>query len=174
MSIWGHNVVQRIRHWLYTVNRTSIDTEGHRPIRLPLRRQLLAYQEIIDKEVEEMRRHGIIEPASSPLASNVVMVRKKDGSLRFCVAYRAVSNVTYQDTYPLPRTDSCLDALHGAKWCTTLDLRSGYYNIQVSLQDRDKTSFVTRRGCYCHAVWFDVCAQSISAVDGHGACWAIV
>ena len=55
------------------------------------------------KQVEEMRRHGIIEPASSPWASNVVLVRKRDGSLRFCVDYRAVNNVTYQDTYPLPR-----------------------------------------------------------------------
>jgi len=98
--------------------------------------------------VEEMRSHGIIEPASSPWASNVVLVRKKDGALRFCVDYRAVNNVTYQDTYPLPRVDSCLGALHGAKWFTTLGLRSGYYNIPVSLPDRDKTAFVTRKGCW--------------------------
>jgi len=77
-----------------------------------------------------------------------VLVRKKDGFLRFCIDYRAVNNVTYQDTYPLPRTDCCLDALHIAKWFTTLDLRSGYYNIPVSLRDRDKTAFVTRRGCW--------------------------
>ena len=92
-----------------------IDTGSHRPIRQPLRRQPLAHQEIIDKQVEEMRRYGIIEPASSPWASNVVLVRKRDGSLRFCIDYRAVNNVTYQDTYPLPRIDSCLDALQGAK-----------------------------------------------------------
>jgi len=97
--------------------------------------------------VEEMRSHGIIEPASSPWASNVVLVRKKDGALRFCVDYRAVNNVTYQDIYHLPCVDSCLDALHGAKWFSTLDLRSGYYNIPVSLQDRDKTAFVTPKGC---------------------------
>jgi len=125
-----------------------LDTGDHRPIRQPLRRQPLAHQEIIDKQVEEMRRHVIIKPASSPWASNVVLVRKIDGSLRFCVYYRAVNNVTYQDTYPLPRIDSCLDALHGAKWFTTLDLRSGYYSIPVSLPDRDKTAFVTRRGCW--------------------------
>jgi len=70
-----------------------IDTGGHRPIRQPLRRQSLAHQEIIDKQVEEMRRHGIIEPASSPWASNVVLVCKRDGSLRFCVDNRAVNNV---------------------------------------------------------------------------------
>ena len=124
------------------------DTGEHRQIRQPLRRQPLAHQEIIDKQVEEMRRHGIIEPASSPWASNVVLVRKRDGSLRFCVDYRAVNNVTYQDTYLLPRIDSCLDALHGAKWFKILDLRSGYYNIPLSLPDRDKTAFVTRRGCW--------------------------
>jgi len=71
-----------------------IDTGDHHPIRQPLRRQPLAPQEIIDKQVEEMRRHGIIEPASSPWSSNVVLVRKRDGSLRFCVNYRAVSNVS--------------------------------------------------------------------------------
>jgi len=124
------------------------DTGEHRQIRQPLRRQPLAHQEIIDKQVEEMRRHGIIEPASSPWASNVVLVRKRDGSLRFCVDYRAVNNVTYQDTYLLPRIDSCLDALHRAKWFKILDLRSGYYNIPLSLPDRDKTAFVTRRGCW--------------------------
>ena len=141
----------------YDIGRTPlvehhIDTTNHRPIRQPLRRHPVAHQEVIDNHVAEMQRNGIIEPAASPWASNVVLVRKKDGGLRFCIDYRALNAVTYQDTYPLPRIDSCLDTLHGASWFTTLDLRAGYYNIPVAEQDRDKTAFVTRRGCWRFAV----------------------
>ena len=73
---------------------------------------------------------------------------KKDGSLRFCVDYRAVNSVTYRDAYPLPLIDNCLNAMHGAAWFSTLDLRAGYHNIPVAEVDRDKTVFIMRRGCY--------------------------
>jgi len=91
----------------YDIGRTPlveyhIDTGSHRPIRQPLRRHLFKHLEIIDREVEEMERHGIIEPTASPWASNVVLVRKKDGSLRFCVDYRRLNAITYKDSYPLP------------------------------------------------------------------------
>jgi len=137
----------------YDIGRTPlvehhIDTRDHRPIRQPLRRHPIAHQDAIDRQVEEMLRNEIIEPAASPWASNVVLIRKRDGGLRFCIDYRAVNSATYYDTYPLPRIESCLDSLHGAKWFSTLDLRAGYYNIPVAEQDRDKTAFVTRRGCW--------------------------
>jgi len=61
-----------------------------------------------------MIRHDIVEPAASPWASNVVLVRKKDGTVRFCVDYRSVNAITRQDSYPLPHIDSCLDALKGS------------------------------------------------------------
>jgi len=63
------------------------DTGGHRPIRQPLRRHPFQHLEFIDNEVKEMEKHAIVEPAASPWASNVVLVKKKDGSLRFCVDY---------------------------------------------------------------------------------------
>ena len=91
-----------------------------------------------------MKAHGIIEPAASPWASNVVLVRKKDNSLRFCIDYRQLNSVTVQDSYPIPLIDNCLNALQGSSWFSTLDLRAGYYNIPIAESDRDKTAFITR------------------------------
>jgi len=95
-----------------------------------------------------MRKHGIVEPAASPWASNVGLVKKKDGTLRFCIDYRRLNSVTKQDSNPLPLIDNCLHALYGSSWYSTLDLRSGYYNIPIAEEDRDKSAFVTRSGCF--------------------------
>jgi len=154
------------------MNRTSeehplleyrIDTGDRRPIRQPLRRHPFQHLEAIDRQVDEMRQHDIVEPAASPWASNVVLVKKKDGSLRFCVDYRRMNAITYKDSYPLPHIDNYLSALSGSSWFTTLDLRSGYYNIPVAEQDRDKSAFVTRRGCYRYTVmpFGMTCAPSV-------------
>jgi len=126
----------------------TIDTGDHRPIRQPLRRQPFQRQEFIDEETNRMLEYGIIEPAASPWASNVVLVKKKDGSLRFCVDYRKLNSITYKDSYPLPLIDNCLNALGGSSWYSTLDLRSGYYNIPIAESDRDKSAFITRQGCF--------------------------
>jgi hypothetical protein len=130
----------------------AIDTGDHRPIRQALRRHPTAHLETIDEQVEEMRKNGIIEPAASPWASNIVLAKKKDGSLRLCVDYRNLNHITYQDTYPLPHIDTCLNALQGASWFSTLDLRSGYHNIPIRECDKDKTAFITRRGSWRYNV----------------------
>ena len=103
----------------YDIGRThmvehTIDTGNNRPIRQQLRRHPVVHLEYIDQQVEEMSRHGIIEPAASPWASNIVLAKKKDGSLRLCVDYRNLNSVTYQDTYPLPHIDTCLNTLKEA------------------------------------------------------------
>jgi len=141
----------------YDMGRTklvehTIDTGNHRPIRQGLRRHPLAHLEVIDRQVDEMVRNDIVEPAASPWASNVVLVRKKDGSYRLCVDYRALNSVTHYDTYPLPHIDTCLGSMDGAVWFSTLDLRSGYHNIPIRESDRDKTAFITRRGCFRYKV----------------------
>ena len=130
----------------------KIDTGDHRPIRQGLRRHPRAHLDIIDQQVSELIQNDFVEPAASPWASNVVLVRKKDGSHRLCVDYRAVNSVTYKDTYPLPHIDTCLSSMDGAVWFSTLDLRSGYHNIPIKESDRDKTAFITRRGCFRYKV----------------------
>ncbi|HSN22635.1 MAG TPA: reverse transcriptase domain-containing protein, partial [Methylomicrobium sp.] len=126
----------------------SIDTGSAKPIRQQLRRFPPAHVEAISKHVDNMLQQGVIEPASSPWASNVVLVRKKDGSYRCCIDYRQLNLVTRRDAYPLPRIDACLDAMVGAKWFTTVDLRSSYHQVPVDPKDRDKTAFVCPRGMY--------------------------
>ena len=95
-----------------------------------------------------MQEQGVIEPCSSEWASNIVLVKKKDGSIRFCVDYRKVNNVTKKDAYPLPRIDACLDTLAGAVWYSTFDLRSGFHQVEMDPRDVNKTTFVCHRGTF--------------------------
>ena len=126
----------------------SIDTGDARPVKQMLRRQPFCHIETIDKQVDEMLKGGLIEPSQSPWVSNVVIVKKKDGSSRFCVDYRKLNEVTRKDAYPLPRIETCLDALGGSRYFSTFDLRSGYHQVKMDGGDADKTSFVTRKGTF--------------------------
>ena len=75
-------------------------------------------------------------------------MRKKDGTTRFCVDYRKVNDVTIKDAYPLPRVDDTLDTLAGSVWFSTLDLKSGYWQVKVAPEDREKTAFCTQEGLF--------------------------
>ena len=126
----------------------TIDTGGNKPVKQQLRRQPPVVQSAIDKQVGEMLKAGIIEPSTSPWSSNVVMIKKKDGSLRFCVDYRKLNSVTVKDSYPLPRIDSCLETLEGSNFFSGFDLCSGYYQVKMDEKDAPKTGFVTRNGLW--------------------------
>ena len=95
-----------------------------------------------------MLQHEIIEPAASPWASNVVLVHKTNGQLRFCVDYRQLNLLTYKDSYPLPRIETCLNSLRGSKFFSSLDLRSGYWQAAIDPESADKTAIVTRIGIF--------------------------
>ena len=90
----------------------------------------------------------VIRPSCSPWASPIVLVPKKDGSVRFCIDYRKVNGVTRRDAYPLPRIDDTLDTLAGAKWFGTLDMVSGYWQVEVAEEDKEKTAFCTPDGLF--------------------------
>ena len=123
----------------------GIETHGP-PLRQPYRRQNPAVRREEMAQVQQMLSSNVIRPSNSPWASPVVMVRKKDGSLRFCVDFRQLNAATVKDAHPLPRIDDLLDALHGAKWFSTLDLKSGYWQVPIAEQDKEKTAFRTSSG----------------------------
>ncbi len=124
----------------------SIDTEGAPPLRQRAYRAPLAKREAIEKQIKEMLDAGVIEPSASPWASPVTLVPKSDGSLRFCVDYRGLNNVTRKDRYPSVLIQDIFDQLDGATIFTTLDLQSGYWQLAVAPEDQPKTAFVCHRG----------------------------
>ena len=95
-----------------------------------------------------MLKKKVIEPSQSPWCSPIVLVKKKDGSTRFCVDFRQVNAVTRKDAQPLPRIDDTLDVLGSAKWFSSLDLASGYWQVEVCPEDWEKTAFVTPYGLF--------------------------
>jgi hypothetical protein len=96
----------------------------------------------------KMKKLGTIRPSASPWASPIVLVRKKDGSTRFCVDYRKVNDVTIKDAYPIPWIEESLEALQGACYFTTLDLKSGYWQVEMREEDKPVTTFITKHGLY--------------------------
>lgn len=107
------------------------------------------------KDLEDVREHlvelqkcGIISESRSPYASPIVVVRKKSGSVRMCVDYRTLNRRTIPDQHTVPRIEDALHSLSGSQWFTVLDLRSGYYQIPMSPEDKEKTAFICPLGFY--------------------------
>ena len=132
----------------YGKTKHVVDTEANRPVKLPPRRYPLAQRDVVDKELDKMVEADIIEPSSSPWASNVVLVKKKDGSVRFCVDFRKLNAVTKKDAYPLPHIGDSLDALSGSRWFCTLDLAQGFFQVEMDEASKEKTAFNTHRGLF--------------------------
>ena len=127
----------------------AINLTDETPFRDKPRRIPPAMFEEVRQHIQEMLAVGAIRHSQSPWSSNVVLVRKKDGKLRFCLDYRKLNARTIRDAYNIPNIESTLDRLSGAKWFSTLDLQAGYWQIQLREQDKQKTAFsVTNIGFF--------------------------
>lgn len=131
-----------------TATEHRIVTRDVQPVRLAPYRILHALREDVRQELEEMLDHGIIEHSSSNWASPLVIVHKKDSSLRLCVDYRRLNSHSKVDAYPMPRVDDLIDQVAGSPYITTLDLTKGYWQVPVAKEDREKTAFTTPFGFY--------------------------
>ena len=126
----------------------TIDTANATPVKQRPRRTPLAFAGEEENVIKDLEEKGIIRQSSSPWASPIVLVRKKNGKVRPCVDYRKLNSATIKYAFPLPRIQDCLDAVSGAKYFSTFDLTSGYHQIPVKAQDIPKTAFVTKYGLY--------------------------
>eukprot|EP00731_Ephydatia_muelleri_P034176 Em0049g23a len=126
----------------------QINTGDTQPVRQQARRLPFHQQQEVRGLLDDMLSQGIIEPSCGPWASPIVLAKKKDGTTRFCVDFRRLNDCTRKDAQPLPRIDDTLDALGGAQYFSTLDLASGYWQVEVDSRDREKTAFVTPFGLF--------------------------
>ena len=136
----GHGKASKVTH--------HIETGKEHPVNNTPYRSSIKEREAITQQVQVMLKDGVIRPPKSPWASRVVLVRKKNGKLRFCVDYRKLNNLTKKDVYPLPRIDDSLAALQKGKFFTSFDLSAGYWQIPMEKESIEKTAFITDSGLY--------------------------
>ena len=130
------------------LTQIRIETGYAAPIHLPPYRLPKVRHQAVQNEIQQLLRAKTIEPSTSPWAPSIVLVPKRDGSLRLCVDYRHLNRVTKPDPYPMPRVDDLLDRLGQAKYISTLDLTKGYWQVPVHPESRQQTAFITPFGKY--------------------------
>ena len=130
------------------LSQHSINTGESPPVRSPVYRLSADRRASLRKQLDEMLSDGRIEPSSSPWAAPVVMVPKKGGDYRLCIDCRKLNSVTTVDAYPMPTIESILESLHGATVFSSLDLKSGYHQMMVAPEDREKTAFICEDGLF--------------------------
>ena len=119
-----------------------------RPVAQPYRTLPPSCLKEVEAHIEDLLHRGIIQPSYSPFAAPIVVVRKKDGSIRLCCDFRKINSKTHKDCFPLPRIDECLNAVGGASIFSSLDLHSGYYQVAMHEDDMHKTAFVCPFGLF--------------------------
>ena len=128
--------------------KMKLDTGDHQPIKLRPYRTPIQNREVTEKAVDEMLDANVIRRSKSPWSFPVVIVDKKDGSKRFCVDFRKLNQITKPNSYPLPLIDDILALLGKAKYFTSLDLKSGYWQVLMDEADKEKTAFACHRGLF--------------------------
>ncbi|UYV70284.1 hypothetical protein LAZ67_7002373 [Cordylochernes scorpioides] len=126
----------------------QIHTEDAQPIKHKPYRVSAKERTIIKDQIDEMLEEGIIRRSSSPWSFPVILVKKRDSKYRFCVDYRKLNEVTVKDVYPFPRIDDVMDTLQGSKYFSAIDLKSGYWQVEIEERDKEKTAFTTAHGLY--------------------------
>ena len=141
-----------ITHSVLTTDEIPV---RQRPYRIPQ-----AMRNIVKSEIDKMLKSGYIEPANSPYASPIVMVKKADSTWRFCIDYRRLNAKTLFDPQPMPRVDELIEKVSDAKYISTIDLAKGYWQIRLDDDAKQKSAFVTPFGCYrfCVMPFGMVCA----------------
>ena len=142
-----------------TLQPIKIHTEGS-PICQRAYRAPLLKRQAISNTIDDMLAQGIIQPSCSPWASPVTLVPKPDGSIRFCVDYRKLNQVSTKDRYPLPQVSDVLDGMQGTAVFSTIDLKSGFHQILVDPADREKTAFI------CHSRLFEFVRMPTGLANG--------
>ena len=130
------------------VIKHRVDTGEHEPIAGKPYRTNDEKKKIIKDEIEKMETSGIIRKSYSPWASPVVIIDKKDGSKRFCIDFRKINDITKTDAHPLPRIDDLLEQFRTARYFSSMDLASGYWQVEMDEQDKEKTAFTCHLGLY--------------------------
>ena len=126
----------------------DIDTGDTPPVKQPPRRPPLSAGDAENQIIDDMLASGVIEPSTSPWASPVCLVKKPDGTYRFCVDYRRVNDISRKDAYPVPDIQDALDSLRGSQYFCTLDLLSGYWQLGLTERAKERSAFCTRRGLF--------------------------
>jgi transposase InsO family protein len=119
-----------------------------KPVRQRPYRHAPVQEEEIERQVNLLKENGLIEEGRGAWSSPVVLVKKKDGRWRFCIDYRRINALSESDAYPLPRIDDSLDALGGNHYFSTLDMTSGYWQVELEEETKEKSAFVTRSGLW--------------------------
>ena len=131
-----------------SILKYRIPTGTAEPIKRRQYRLQRHYQKFMEEEVDKLLKNGLIQPSFSSWSAPGIVVPKKNGKLRLCMDYRGLNSVTTKDAYPLPRIDEMIDNMHGAKYFSSIDLASGYWQFEVHPKDRHKTAFSTPKGLF--------------------------
>ncbi|XP_062586907.1 uncharacterized protein LOC134248532 [Saccostrea cucullata] len=127
----------------HTIKTTSENPITQRPYRIPE-----AKKQEVKESLNEMLEQGLITPSKSPWASPIVLVNKPDGTIRICVDYRKLNEITLTDPYPIPRMSDIFEKIGSAKYLSRFDLTKGYWQVPLAKETREKSAFITPFGLF--------------------------